>query len=418
MICIFINNLNQIHMTRALTSALDEPHQYYLHFSSERLLKLYGNIPYKHGTDIKYVFMNGQHFKGLITFAVATHYNNIPALLLTSYFNEIGVITIEIQHGLFQYGIDGLTHQTQRCGFDTQAGGFGLPPKYPAKHLIKWGGKEGIGYLKSEQDFTDFKPLPAKNYTLITSNIHWHLYTAEERTNFLLAIQTLIKENPDRFFIWKPHDMEHQHIKDANIKSDNLLIINRKDGIHYPAERLVRSCEIGISNLSTTLIDYDHQDKSVLVFRAKNGTEMLKRITCETFENEKELTEKFNALLKDKKRGKVDTKIPPLKKTTLKTKINTYLAETENKFSIKIATPYCTLFDQATLDALHKKDPKGKKIGVREIGIILENISAKLARENHIDPSLLKILKERFEAMQRSTLAYKFKKLLRFKKQS
>lgn len=296
MIALSITNYNDINLAKAFLDVYDLTEQVYIHFSSDSWVEMYGTIKCKYGSDTEYLIMHAQNFKLFITFSAPPNVSQKYNYTLVSFFNEIGTETLEMQHGLFQYGINNLD-DSQRCGFDSTQSGWGLNVEYPAKNIITWKDNKAIGYLKSDVNLNSSKKLIDEDYTLIITNNNWHIYNEYDKFTFISCIVKLLENNTEDLFIWKPHPAELSGVVVETIKKysfKNLKIIGQNYIVEYPAEVLIKECKFGISMISTTLIDFDFENKPTLLFKRPIIQKLLDQLSfSETFENYDELLTKY-----------------------------------------------------------------------------------------------------------------------------
>jgi len=314
MIGLSITNIGDSQLAKALLYAVGDRFEFYLNFKNEELLDNFGSIEHKHGCDLPYLLMHGNALSAFISFSAPPNKDQIYNLTLVNFFNDIAVPTIEIQHGLFQYGINNLDHSL-RCGFDANGGGWGLPFAYPAKHLIPWVGDDGIGYLKSALPKEQVSEVEEPGYILITSNLNWHIYTDQDRYAFVIAILSLAVRYPHERFVWKPHgaewDTKFKHLFDMIFAQnlENLRIFTPEEVQSVFAESLIPGCKLGISTVSTTLLDYQIAQKPVLVFKRLAVQHMVDQIDAKTFYSGSDLLAVFDQILSDQTGCFVDTKV-------------------------------------------------------------------------------------------------------------
>lgn len=311
MILVSVQNAGDVQLARALIQAFGKRFEWFLLFSGPELKQRMGEVEYKYGFDAPFCMLNAANFQLVVSFAGLLHPGLMRNVLLLSFFNEIGVATLEIQHGLFQYGINNVDMAPQ-VGADIGRGDqLGINIGYAARDVVPWAGPEGIGYPKS---ILTPRPCSRRNgFVLITSNNHWQVYKGPDRQQFGMAVTKLVESRPDLEFVWKPHHGEFlthetKQVLDTiqQLKLPNLQIESAGD-----AEDLIPSCAFGVSTVSTTLLDYQMQSKPVLVYDRDPVRHLIARMQVKTFQGAPDLLEKVGLLPTDPERHLIHTGVEP-----------------------------------------------------------------------------------------------------------
>ncbi len=312
MILVLVQQTGDIQLARALLHALGRRYEWFLLFGKLELKRLMGDVDCHHGFDPAFCLLNPQHFELVVSFSGMRHPRMTMNLTLLSFFNQIGVPTLEIQHGLFQYGINNTDPGLQVGGRVERGDQLGLSVGYGAKHVVPWGGDHGIGYLKSN--------LPARSsewrrdYGLITTNSNWHLYAGKQRYQLALAILKLASSLPKQRFVWKPHSAEHGQAdaKQAITMVERYELPNLSIDRSTPAEELILRCSFGITTVSTTLLDYERCQKPAIVFTCPEVQHLVERLQVRTFSSGSELPRIVSELVASPHDYLVHTGIGPL----------------------------------------------------------------------------------------------------------
>lgn len=311
MILVSVQYPGDVQLARALLQAFGSDFDWFLLFGGAELKERMGQIPCKFGFDLPFCLLNAQNFKLVVSSSGLLHPGMMTNLLLLAFFNEIGVPTFEIQHGLFQYGINNVDRAPQ-VGAQLERGDqLGIDVGYAARNLMLWTGPDGIGYPRSI-----LPPRPSVrrgDFALITSNNHWQIYEPQHREQFGLAVQKLVESRPALQFVWKPHFGEFRHPETRRVldrvaerKLPNLHIESGGD-----AEDLIPGCSFAVSSVSTTLVDYQMHDKPVLVYESPPVQHLIERLQVKTFHSALDLPERVASLQANPEGHKVQTGIGP-----------------------------------------------------------------------------------------------------------
>lgn len=202
----------------------------------------------------------------LTTLAVA-HRAHMRGIQIFFACSQLGISVLELQHGLFQLGINYYDFSaTPGDGFrNSSLGQAGLNFR---DGLLSWGGDDGIGFPQYHQ----LAEAEDGNYVLILSNLHWSIFSQSEQHLFYDGIQTLVRNNPDQNFIWKPHQAEiqprlehlHSHLVKGSIPNLEVLTPN-KMGKRTTSE-LIRCCTCAISSPSSVLLELEMHAKACIVY--------------------------------------------------------------------------------------------------------------------------------------------------------
>lgn len=214
----------------------------------------------------------------------------------------------EIQHGLFQLGLSysclPSKHRLFADSFLPKTAADEVLSFYPLKekHTL-------IGY----PPFYNVKPDLVKHksaYCLILTNLNWHTYEEQERVNFYLSLEKLIKEHSEKCFIWKFHPQEVLWFKQADYYSDllstlshNNLILHHEDPVlsHVPTQNLIKFASKVITTPSTVLLDCQMLKKNTVIYECCSNQTLLDLLRSSsknkqpaTFHNFSELAKIFS----------------------------------------------------------------------------------------------------------------------------
>nr|WP_314571210.1 hypothetical protein [uncultured Pseudomonas sp.] len=195
---------------------------------------------------------------------------------------------IEVPHGLIQSGYN-LDDDSRIVDLSSYYEGIGPSLPSIASMRLSWYGKNSIGYPRSAiQDFRYDRSLP--EYTVITTNTNWFLYTAEDKRNFFSMVFEYAQSNTDRLFIWSPHPAEtNEQTYSSNVlplRPANLLLYGLKNDVYFDgvetSNDLIAHCKNGISTVTTCLLEYEIHKKDVLIFQTYGVAKILEKLEIKT----------------------------------------------------------------------------------------------------------------------------------------
>ena len=244
------------------------------------------------------------HMFGLfitINSATSSAYNF--SLKFSQVLNRFNIKTIELQHGLFQLGID-YFHNPNKTYFYNDS----LQNNIVADTFLSF-----VPYDKIENSicigyppYTQTQNTNYLNgaYTLILTNLHWKSYTDIERYNFYQFIVRLSYDNPNRLFILRQHPAEklnencqkiYKNVLE-NFSADQINIVSENeifDDIN--TEELIAKSKNVISTVSTTLLDCEINKKNTYIYECDTSRLLIKKISsCKTFSSYEELISIFD----------------------------------------------------------------------------------------------------------------------------
>ncbi|MFP1985217.1 hypothetical protein ACLEE6_12690 [Lonsdalea quercina] len=220
-------------------------------------------------------------FTKLVIFSTHPSINAQPSylkVLQTAIENKIDIY--EVPHGLFQSGYN-LVDDAKYIDIASYYDSIGDNLPSITKNKAWWYGEEGIGYPRTMlRNSYPKRYLPVFN--LITTNTNWYLYSIKDKRHFFKTIIDYAKEKKEELFIWSPHPAEMNpdsfsfYAKDFMPK--NILIYGLDKEIYFHGiegtNDLIPYCKMGITTLSTCLLDYEIHNKGVNLFTC-NGVKKL-----------------------------------------------------------------------------------------------------------------------------------------------
>lgn len=224
------------------------------------------------------------------------------SLHLAHLFTKLNVKTVELEHGLFQLGLD---------YYDVPSGvnfwNDSLPTPIVADVFLSYAKEPRVPkavcigyppYIKSQNNsYTG-------NYTLILSNLHWDTYTNVEKYRFYQSVIRLAAGHPDRLFVWRQHHGEKTR-QDCKRMYSGLfsaispchanLIIEHKMFDDISTEDLIAKATNVISTVSTTLLDCEINKKDTYVYACNTIESLIRKMPkCKTFSSYEELKAVFD----------------------------------------------------------------------------------------------------------------------------
>jgi hypothetical protein len=215
-------------------------------------------------------------------------------LLSTALRLEIPII--EMPHGLIQSGYN-LDDDSRFIDLSSYYDGIGRSLPSIASMRLAWYGDNSVGYPRHNA-LKNFKDKVVPNYTLITTNTNWFLYSVEDKRNFFNLLFRFAELNPNKLFIWSPHPAETNEqtysshvvpLRPANVLTYGLTKDIYFDGIEGSND-LIAYCQDGITTVSTCLLEYEIHKKPVQVFSTEGVSEILSSLaSVKTFSSAKDL---------------------------------------------------------------------------------------------------------------------------------
>jgi len=315
MILVAIQNAGDIPLAKALVCAIGAHTEVCLVFAGERLLRSYGSATCFHTTDWAGCMLHAATFDLLVTFAGASGVSGDDVLALLTCFNDLGVATVDIQRGLFEFGTADVARKWRKGDEEAPWGAIGGTGSTSTS--IRWDGQAGVGYLKSiiPQERLAISP----GFVLIATGTHSAVYSDKDRFVFAIALCRLVQENADTTFVWCP-DPAERGVPGAKQVQEMLegygfsnLRIERDHGAHT----LAPLCRVAVTTLSTAMLDLQNAEKPALVFTPAHLASLLSNVQAQTFVNATDLLERWCELKTQESSFRISTGIPPLNRQKL-----------------------------------------------------------------------------------------------------
>ncbi|MFT3928188.1 MAG: hypothetical protein QM778_37010 [Myxococcales bacterium] len=367
MILVSVRREEEVSLAACFIDAV-APQACFVLFADELLAKRHaGKFPIA-GHDAALCALNPNNFALLVVFSGARRPENLDNLELLELFREIGLSTLEIQHRFLQFD-------------EPHAFAIG----HGARQLLRWEGDDGIGYLKSA-----CRPAQTPGRTgfvLVTSSDR---VPERDRHQFAIAVLKLAAHQPDLHFVFRPHpgELRRDDAESALALLEDYRLRNVSFERELPAEALVPQCAFGVSCVSTTLLDLQRHHKPTLVYRGEHAPTLASRPAYKSFFNAFDLASSFVDM-----RRAPDAYLLPFEVSELKLARLQLLVRTE-----MAASALRPDWQGHALRAASRLE--ARKIAAPTLDPEVERVSKELSR-----------LAERITVLQRSTLAYKAKKL-------
>jgi hypothetical protein len=298
-ILLVIKHLDDLESARALVSALPE-RNFLLSFFNEDLRTRFGETAHATSTDPYEGVLNGESLGLVLCFAGARELGPTSNLLLLSYFDELGVPSVELQRDLLG---------------DAEA----ARAQTAARHYLAWSGPEAIGCLRE---------LPASagaardDVVLVTSHLTGP-YSEEQRYQFAFAVMRLAREHPQLCFLWRGSAAEEQ-----NGEAKQLLAMLGSSGPknlwleeNEPLDGLLARASAVITMAQSALLDYAAVQKPTLVYSVSELEPRLRELSFTRFQYPDELVSGWRALRAEPASFLVKSAIPGLQRDKLRAEL-------------------------------------------------------------------------------------------------
>lgn len=224
------------------------------------------------------------------------------SLNLARLFAKIGVKVVELEHGLFQLGLDYFDVPCKHNFYNDS-----LPTNIVADVFLSYAPEPeiknavAIGYPPYQNQNQNYY---TGNYTLVLSNLHWETYSQVEKYNFYQSVVNLAIDNPQQVFIWRRHHGEMVNgacvrmlkniVNTLCPQHQNLVLEDAMiDGVS--TEDLIAKADNVISTPSTTLLDCEMAQKHTYVYACDTNQCLIDKMKIKTvFHKDRELKNIFS----------------------------------------------------------------------------------------------------------------------------
>jgi hypothetical protein len=272
------------HVSMAINLCVCQDVEYLIYFRDvdvRRIATKFQAPRVQFSSDEDLVFARLHTFNLILSFATLCAPHHLVLLPFLSVAKRVGIPIVEIQHGLFQYGIN-YYDDSRVLDFRDIRCGQGDVPSF-ADHQMRWFGGNGIGYPR-HQSKCDSSNATSREFVLIASNINWYLYEDRSRLLWISLIDRICAANPDLLFVWKPHPAEsvvcstyyqamqsiaHNNFLEYGIDRD--IYFNGVDGL----EELACYAKAGILTVGTSILDFALYSKPCVVYDLPEVSELI-----------------------------------------------------------------------------------------------------------------------------------------------
>lgn len=419
---VLMRHPHEVESARALLAALpDLPCR--LLFANEELRTQLGPTEHESSTDLASCLVDPAPVGSVICFSAAREVGRHSNLLFLSFFDEVGIPSVELQSDLLA--------DPDRLRMHSAASRF-----------VAWGGEDGVGYLRSvcarEPD-----PVRRDGLVLVSSALDHSAYTDQERHHFAFALLRLAREQRDRTFVWCLTRREQQESAAAPL----LEMVRSLGGPNVfveefePAASVAARAGAVITMASTALLDFAALSRPTLVFAGSNAARLASSVRSHTFETPAELCRAFASLSQRPSDFVPEIALPPLDARRLREILSELAAQRRLSSAWNpIAMRYLAMWQDSRLQGevqrLHKAlGELDRRFGALDTRLTAQDqralsehkraeaVAQRLAEleqqaktneqgGKRLEARIDKLL-ERVGALQRSTLAYKARKALK-----
>jgi hypothetical protein len=338
--------------------------------------------------DAALCMLNPQRYAAVLTFSGTSPALGLDALCVVHYFDCVGIPTVEVQQQLFQPGFDAPGGPSLKLAGQAAPDVTSHAIASVARHALPFGGPDGIGYPGCIAG--EFGP-PHQGHTfvLLLTNLHDACFDAVLRYRLVFALLDLVAAQPALSFVWRPHPAEANHPESARLATllADYDLPNFRRETQRSSEELLGSARAVVATLCNPLVAAAHAQTPCLVFDTGRQTAQLAALSAKGFRDGAELCSAFARLDAQPAEFLLHTTIPPLVPSTLIARLDAIVATRALRpgfmgVALEHARRVQPGFPPATDAAL------------------FELQSRELAR-----------IRDKLTVLQRSTLAYKAKRL-------
>lgn len=221
-------------------------------------------------------------FDHLITFGSTALDPHSRSFFLSILFAQFSRQTIDIQHGLFQ---EGYTASLSTPTFDAE-----IP--------VSWKDYGTLLPVLSRRSFTRMR-------IGISTNLHWSIYTEQERSLFRRSIVALAFGFPNHDLIWRPHPSEFDYSADRSPQYDtlgvgarNLYVQSFAETDTTTADDFLMSTDLLVSSPSTMIADAVRTSTPVVVFECAHLRNDLAGLPITRWRRPQEIVDQAKAALR------------------------------------------------------------------------------------------------------------------------
>ncbi|MEL7280810.1 MAG: hypothetical protein AAFY35_07245 [Pseudomonadota bacterium] len=278
------------------------PHHDYFVFapglSEDNKARLNG-LGVRHTHELGTFLMLSDSLECALSFGLLAHDAHLQPLIAASLLREMSIPIIDIQHGLFQWGIN-FSDSSLQQGF-SKGEGVSLPFSTEADVQLTWNGINPIGYPRMHATRPRRVGAPGSHVITIATNTNWHIYSAEEQIRLREILRQLFLDLPHQTFAFKPHPAETSAKKSllfdlvAEVSSDRKKFVNvqvlpsMSEGGQSLTD-VIKNSDAGIVTAGTSIMDFELFGIPCVAFECRSTSKLLGALThVETFSNYDEL---------------------------------------------------------------------------------------------------------------------------------
>jgi hypothetical protein len=332
--------------------------------------------------------LNPQRYAAVFTFSGTSPSLGLDALLVVHYFDCIGIPTVEVQQQLFQPGFDAPGGPTLQLAGQTRAEVTTHAISSVARHVLAFGGPGGVGY-PVHVDCDLAAPRHGHGFVLLLTSLHEDCLEAVERYRLVFALLDLVAAQPALSFVWRPHPAEAAHPESVRMAAlfAEYDLPNFRRETQCTSEALLGTARAVVAMLGNPLVAAAHAQIPCLVFDSGRQTAHLAALAAKGFRDGSELCSAFARLDAQPAELVRRTAIQPLAPSALLARLDAIVATRALRADfLGLALEHARRVEPGFPPAMD--------------GALFEMQTRELAR-----------IRDKLTVLQRSTLAYKAKRL-------
>ncbi len=207
----------------------------------------------------------------LLTLGCSLHPQHKISLLFSNIFQHQGKPRFDIQHGLFQSGIT-LGNSDQKLAENT----------IMTDNIIKWS-EYGIPLSRKHVRFSG-------KTILVTSNLHWKLYSDQDRSLFKRSVLAIARSFPEFDIVWRAHPAEFEYRAGALPRlpfgypeAENLRYLTFQETEDHTAGENIQGSMLLFTSPSTAIVDAEQHGLPTVIFESaalRQALQGLKHVNC------------------------------------------------------------------------------------------------------------------------------------------
>lgn len=367
-------------------------------FGSDLLRQRFGPTSRPSLRDATGCLANPHGFNLVVAFASADEPSFSATQLLLCYFDEIGVACAEIPRSLFQARFHCLPGYQPPAAFDRPAELVSRLAS-PSRRLVSWTGPEGIGHPRSAALASE-GTLARRDLVVVTSAFDWPQYSEKHEYQFAIAVLRLAQEQPGTTFVWRPRggELRAGELRGAMAVLEAYKVPNLRFELADDIETLLALCAGVISMVSPWTVDLHLARKPALLFESPETEPMRALFALVGFRDAFGLQALWSRYTAQPQQLLLTSELGVFQPDVLRRILLEAAATTELRTDFRAA-------------ALRYSGFMREHEILRQLGSLHERQEAQEKKVRSLGAASTKLL-ERLTVLQRSTLAYKAKKLV------